>query len=357
MITQFRNIKRNIKKDHVLTWEVSTIIVLFALIVIGGITRLTESGLSITEWSPVTGIFFPFSENSWNKEFDKYKLIPEFILMNPDMTLHQFKVIYFWEWFHRFIARVLGLVFFVPYIYFIYKKKLSRIEIKFLPIILLMGVIQAFVGWYMVKSGLSENVNVSQYRLAMHLSIAFLILGALFLLVQHRYQKSIGIGISIPRNYKISSYLLVGFIFLQIIFGAFMSGIRAGKSYNTWPLLDGEIVPDGLFAMPTWYLNFFENILTIHFDHRMLAYLIILLIFIQLKWMRQVSCNTIYQSTMYLFTFICLQILIGIFAVLYQVPIYMGVMHQIGAVLVYLSALRQFFLLNLYDVKFSQVPV
>jgi cytochrome c oxidase assembly protein subunit 15 len=357
MIPQFRNIKRNINKDYVLTWEVSTIVVLFALIVIGGITRLTESGLSITEWSPVMGIFFPFSENSWNKEFDKYKLIPEFILMNPDMTLHQFKVIYFWEWFHRFIARVLGLVFFVPYIYFIYKKKLSRIEIKFLPIILLMGVIQAFVGWYMVKSGLSENVNVSQYRLAMHLSIAFLILGALFLLVQYRYQKSIEIGISIPRNYKISSNLLVGFIFLQIIFGAFMSGIRAGRSYNTWPLLDGEIVPDGLFAMPTWYLNFFENILTIHFDHRMLAYLIILLVFIQLKWMRQVSSNTIYQSTMYLFTFICVQILIGIFAVLYQVPIYMGVMHQIGAVLVYLSALRQFFLLNLCDVKLSQVPV
>jgi cytochrome c oxidase assembly protein subunit 15 len=112
MIPQFRNIKQNINKDYVLTWEVSTIVVLFALIVIGGITRLTESGLSITEWSPVTGIFFPFSENSWNKEFDKYKLIPEFILMNPDMTLHQFKVIYFWEWFHRFIARVLGLVFF-----------------------------------------------------------------------------------------------------------------------------------------------------------------------------------------------------------------------------------------------------
>ncbi len=357
MITQFRNIKRNINKDYVLTWEVTTIIVLFALILIGGITRLTESGLSITEWSPVTGIFFPFSENSWNKEFDKYKLIPEFILVNPDMTLHQFKVIYFWEWFHRFIARVLGLVFFVPYIYFIYKKKLSRIENKFLPIILLMGVIQAFVGWYMVKSGLSENVNVSQYRLAMHLSIAFLILGALFLLVQHRYQKAIEIGVSIPKNYKISSYLLVGFIFLQIIFGAFMSGIRAGQSYNTWPLLDGEIVPDGLFAMPTWYLNFFENILTVQFDHRMLAYLIILLIFIQLKWMRQLSSNTIYQSTIYLFTFISIQILIGIFAVLYQVPIYMGVMHQIGAVLVYLSALRQFFLLNLCSVKLYQVPV
>jgi cytochrome c oxidase assembly protein subunit 15 len=122
-------------------------------------------------------------------------------------------------------------------------------------------------------------------------------------------------------------------------------------------LLDGEIVPDGLFAMPTWYLNFFENILTVQFDHRMLAYLIILLIFIQLKWMKQVSSNTIYQSTMYLFTFISLQILIGIFAVLSQVPIYMGVMHQIGAVLVYLSALRQFFLLNLCDVKLYQVPV
>lgn len=357
MITQFRNIKRNIKKDCVLTWEVSTIVILFALIVIGGITRLTESGLSITEWSPVTGIFFPISENSWNNEFDKYKLIPEFILMNPDMTLHQFKVIYFWEWFHRFIARVLGLVFFIPYIYFVYQKKLSRIENKYFPLILLLGVIQAFVGWYMVKSGLSEDVNVSQYRLATHLSIAFLILGSIFLLAQFRYQKFIEIGIVIPRIYKLSSYLLIGLIFLQIIFGAFMSGLRAGKSYNTWPLLDGEIIPDGLFAMPTWYLNFFENILTVQFDHRMLAYLIILLIFMQLKWMRQVSSDTVYKSTLYLFAFIIIQIVIGVLAVLYQVPIYIGIIHQIGAVLVYFSALRQFFLLNLCDVKLYQVPV
>jgi len=357
MITQFRNIKRNINEDHVLTWEVFTIVVLVALIVIGGITRLTESGLSITEWSPVTGIFFPLSDVSWNNEFDKYKLIPEFILMNPEMTLHQFKIIYFWEWFHRFIARFLGLVFFIPYIYFIYHKKLSRIENKFFPIILLMGIMQAFVGWYMVKSGLSENTNVSQYRLAMHLSIAFLILGGIFLLAQYRYQKSIETNIGIPSSYKISSYLLVGFIFLQIIFGAFMSGLRAGKSYNTWPLLDGEIIPDGLFAMTTWYLNFFENILTVQFDHRMLAYLIIILIFVQLKWMKQLSSKIIYKTTQYLFLFISLQIVIGIFAILYQVPIYLGIIHQIGAVLVYLFALRQFFLLNLCEIKLYQAPL
>ena len=233
IINEDKNINQNIKNDSVSLWLITTIFTLITLIIIGGITRLTESGLSITEWQPISGIFFPFSELSWQKEFDKYKLIPEFIIENPSMSLVEFKIIYFWEWFHRSLARLLGLVFFIPCLYFWYKKKFSKKEKIFLPFILLMGVIQAFVGWYMVQSGLAENTNVSQYRLATHLSIAFLILGGLFLLYLLRLEKMVFLENKPTPFLKISSLILLILTFIQIILGAFMSGTRSGLSYNT----------------------------------------------------------------------------------------------------------------------------
>lgn len=342
-----KNINQNIKNIDVSLWLICTIITLIFLIIIGGITRLTESGLSITEWQPISGIFFPFSEASWQKEFDKYKQIPEFFLVNSSMTLAEFKIIYFWEWFHRSLARFLGLVFLIPYLYFIYKKKFSKKEKTFLPFILLMGVLQAFVGWYMVQSGLVEDINVSQYRLATHLSIAFFILGCLFLLYLSRSENIIYLDNRPTLFLKISSFALLILTFIQIILGAFMSGTRSGLTYNTWPLIDGQFIPDGLFSISVWYLNFFENPLTIHFDHRMLGYALCIILFTQIIYINKRFSGTPYKSSsLYLLAIMLYQVILGIIAVIYQVPIIIGVLHQFGAVLLFLGALRHFYLIN-----------
>ncbi len=358
IINQDKNINQIIKNDSVSLWLISTILTLISLIIIGGITRLTESGLSITEWQPISGIFFPFSDFAWQNEFEKYKQIPEFIVVNSGMTLSEFKVIYFWEWFHRFLARFLGLVFFIPYLYFLYTKKLSIKERIYLPAILLMGVAQAFVGWYMVQSGLIDNINVSQYRLAMHLSIAFLILGSLFLLYLLRSHRAVYSKNEPTFFLKSSSAILLILTFIQIILGAFMSGIRAGLSYNTWPLIDGEVIPDGLFAISIWYLNFFENPITIHFDHRMLAYILCAIIITQLIHVSKRFSASIYMtSSLILVAIMLYQVIVGIIAVLYQVPIIIGVLHQFGAVLMFLAVLRHFYLTNFCQFKLSQEPV
>ena len=341
-----KNINQNIKNTDVSLWLIVTIFTLISLIIIGGITRLTESGLSITEWQPISGIFFPLSEASWQNEFDKYKQIPEFFLVNSSMTLAEFKVIYFWEWFHRSLARFLGLVFFIPYLYFLFRKKFSKKEKTYLPFILLMGVAQAFVGWYMVQSGLVENINVSQYRLATHLTIAFLILGSLFLLYLLRTENVVYLENRPTLFLKISSFTLLVLTFIQIIFGAFMSGTRSGLTYNTWPLIDGEFIPDGLFSISVWYLNFFENPLTIHFDHRMLAYALCLILLIQFIHINKRFSGTAYKSSsLHLLAIMLYQVIVGIIAVMYQVPIIIGVLHQLGAVLLFLGVLRHFYLI------------
>ena len=342
-----KNINQNIKNADVSLWLIVTIFTLISLIIIGGITRLTESGLSITEWQPISGIFFPLSEVSWQNEFDKYKQIPEFFLVNSSMTLAEFKVIYFWEWFHRSLARFLGLVFFIPYLYFLFRKKFSKKEKTYLPFILLMGVAQAFVGWYMVQSGLVENINVSQYRLATHLTIAFLILGSLFLLYLLRTENVVYLENRPTLFLKISSFTLLILTFIQIILGAFMSGTRSGLTYNTWPLIDGEFIPDGLFSISVWYLNFFENPITIHFDHRMLAYALCLILFIQFIHINKRFSGTAYKSSsLHLLAIMLYQVIVGIIAVMYQVPIIIGVLHQLGAVLLFLGVLRHFYLIT-----------
>ena len=221
-----------------------------------------------------------------------------------------------------------------------------------------MGVAQAFVGWYMVQSGLIDNINVSQYRLAMHLSIAFLILGSLFLLYLLRSHRAVYSKNEPTFFLKSSSAILLILTFIQIILGAFMSGIRAGLSYNTWPLIDGEVIPDGLFAISIWYLNFFENPITIHFDHRMLAYILCAIIITQLIHVSKRFSASIYMtSSLILVAIMLYQVIVGIIAVLYQVPIIIGVLHQFGAVLMFLAVLRHFYLTNFCQFKLSQEPV
>ncbi|MDG2187479.1 MAG: COX15/CtaA family protein [Hyphomicrobiales bacterium] len=346
MLTKQYKIRyRNLLLDPVFFWFFCSISLLIILICVGGITRLTESGLSITEWQPIMGVLFPLTDLSWQMEFDKYKQIPEFLLLNNDMSLSEFKYIYFWEWFHRMIARGFGFLFLFPFLYFLYKRSFKEKEYILLPFVLVLIIIQAIVGWYMVQSGLSENVNVSQYRLALHLSIAFVILGLLLYLLLHRVNILINENRHKDIFLRVTSYIILLFVFLQIVLGAFLSGIRAGLAYNTWPLMDGKVIPDNLFILPTWYKNFFENPLTVQFDHRILAYILLFTVLMQWTYLYKNYKNTIYlKSSTYLILALFFQIILGVLALLNQVPIYLGILHQLGAVLLFIAALHHFYI-------------
>jgi cytochrome c oxidase assembly protein subunit 15 len=334
---------KNILLEPILFWFLCSICILIILICVGGITRLTESGLSITEWQPIVGIMYPLTDYTWQIEFEKYKQIPEFLLLNYDMSLSEFKYIYFWEWFHRIIARGFGFLFLLPFIYFLYKRAFRGSEYILLPLILIFIIIQSVIGWYMVQSGLSDRVNVSQYRLAMHLSMAFLILGLLLYLFFDRINNFIDTPENRDNFFKISSVMIISLVFIQIILGAFVSGMRAGLTYNTWPLMDGKIIPNNLFILPVWYKNFFENPLTVQFDHRLLAYILTIVVFVQTTYVFKSYRNSVYfRSSILLVLALFLQISIGVLALLNQVPIYLGVMHQLGAIILFITALYHF---------------
>ncbi len=329
-------------------WICCVVSSLILLILIGGITRLTDSGLSITEWKPITGFLLPFSQVAWELEFSKYKLIPEFSIVNSTMILSEFKIIYMWEWGHRFFARIVGFIFLFPFIFFIIKRKFNTKHLLSLSLAFFLGILQAFVGWYMVQSGLNQGVDVSQYRLALHLAIPFLIIAILvfFLLQLNDEPREIQRG---QRHLKLIGFLILILIYLQIILGAFVSGIKAGLSYNTWPLMSGKIIPKGLFVIEKWYLNFFENPLTVQFDHRMLGYSIFLIVFLNWYYLfLRYRKTTIERSALLLFLFITLQVMVGIFLLLFNVPLLLASIHQCGAIIIFIIALRHAYLMSSY---------
>jgi len=228
-------------------WLLFMMVLVAAMIVVGGATRLTNSGLSITEWAPIRGALPPLSTEAWLAEFEKYKLIPEFEAEHPDMDLAGFKFIYFWEWGHRQLGRFIGLAYTLPLFWFLMRGKLSAgHRLKFFGIAILIGV-QGAIGWWMVHSGLQEGmVNVSQYRLATHLGMAFIILGALFWLYKRQVHRWDRTGFMLGRGRTLVLGLLV---YLQIIGGAFMAGTHSGRTYNEWPLMDGDFIPDGYYFL------------------------------------------------------------------------------------------------------------
>ncbi|RKQ71418.1 cytochrome c oxidase assembly protein subunit 15 [Litorimonas taeanensis] len=254
-------------------WLLVVMLLVMAIIVVGGGTRLTNSGLSITEWAPIRGSLPPLSHEAWLAEFEKYKLIPEFEAEHPDMDLAGFKAIYFWEWAHRQLGRIIGLAYLLPFIYFTVRRKLPKRNFRpFLLPLVLIGL-QGAIGWWMVHSGLQEGmVDVSHYRLATHLGMAFIILGVLYWL-----RKSHNNGFrptKIHAEYKKRTALLGVMVFIQIIAGAFVAGTKSGRSYNEWPLMDGDFIPAGYGAMSPLWLNAFENTAAIQFNHRFLAYIL-----------------------------------------------------------------------------------
>ncbi|MBZ0217125.1 MAG: COX15/CtaA family protein [Fimbriimonadaceae bacterium] len=305
-----------------------------AMIIVGGATRLTDSGLSITEWQLITGFIPPLNEAQWMAAFEKYKQIPEFKIVNSDMDLSGFKFIYWWEWGHRFLGRMIGVAFLLPYLFFFWRGLIGSNLNKNLIMIFVLGGLQGALGWYMVASGLVERVDVSQYRLAAHLGVAFLILAAILWTVR-------SLNVSNYRTPNSRALFMAGFlvvlIFLQILLGALVAGTDAGFTYNTWPLMDGDFIPNSLFVMDPWIANIFENVQTIQFDHRMLAYLVWCLIVFH-AYRMAAGTNRYAGEALWLAGIATLQVALGIWALLAAVPLSLGVFHQAGAILLFAMA-------------------
>lgn len=313
-----------------------------AIILVGGATRLTESGLSIVEWKLVTGTIPPLTAQAWNEAFEAYKQIPQYIQINRGMSLDEFKTIFWWEWSHRFLGRAIGVAFLLPFLYFLWRGGLSKsLKIR-LWILFALGGLQGAIGWWMVASGLSGRTEVSQYRLALHLMLAIIIFSVIVRTVIRMTPREAIPGLT-PRL-SITSHVILGLIYLQIYFGALVAGLRAGKAYNTWPQIDGALIPpaDRLFFESPWWRNFFDNVLTVQFSHRMIAYaLLAAVIWHAVDILRSGADRRVARGAMWLAAATFAQAVIGIMTLLYNVPIDIALAHQGGAVVVLTLALLQ----------------
>lgn len=315
-------------------WLYAVAALVLAMVLVGGATRLTESGLSITEWRPVMGVLPPLGETEWQAAFAKYRTIPQYNALNAGMTLQEFKTIFWWEWAHRLLGRLIGVAFLLPFLWFLWRGWVTPPLRPRLGFIFALGALQGAVGWWMVASGLADRVEVSQYRLATHLILACLIYVALAwtawrLPGRHTFL--------VPTRLRVGAVALLILVLVQIYLGALVAGLRAGYAYNTWPLIDGAFVPDAarlFFDAPLWR-NVFENTLTVQFDHRMLAYLI----FAGALWHafdveRSVKTGAARIGAFALFAVVTLQAALGIITLLLRVPLPLALLHQATAMLV-----------------------
>lgn len=323
-------------------WLLAVAALVLAMIVVGGATRLTDSGLSITEWQPLLGAIPPLSEAHWLEAFAKYKKIPEYQMVNKGMSLADFKTIYWWEWSHRFLGRFIGLAFAVPLALFWLRGKLPAGLGPKLVGVLALGGLQGAIGWYMVSSGLVDRVDVSHYRLALHLGTAFVILAALIWLAMDAAGGRAAIRLdTVRRRHTAGAGAIVVLLFLQVLLGALVAGTKAGLVYNSWPLMDGRLVPGGLMVIEPWYMNLFENVATIQFDHRMMAYLIAALVVWHLISLRGGDDDRLIASAALVVAAVTAQIVLGIWTLLAAegaIPIGLGLAHQGGAAIVFVLA-------------------
>lgn len=333
------------KKKAVLTWLSTGIFLVFSMIAVGGLTRLTESGLSITEWNVVMGGIPPLNEADWQSEFNKYKQSPEFIHKNFDFTLQDFKFIYWWEWIHRQLGRIIGIVFLIPFLYFLLKKTFTPKAIRRLLAIFVLGGIQGFLGWFMVKSGLVNEPRVSHYRLALHLSTALITISMIWWLIldiqaQHKQQTTLSGTI---KKHSLFGWITLGVVAIQIVYGAFVAGLDAGQIHNTWPTMDGQWVHQAVMqhGLPD-SLHTAASITTIQFIHRWWAIVVVLCIgglWFSAKRFQYLH-NHHWTGLHVMLGGVIIQFILGVFTLLYQVPIGLGLFHQLGAVVVLLGTLH-----------------
>ena len=321
------------QNKSVIYWLLSGCVLLFIMVTVGGITRLTNSGLSMTDWHLVTDTFPPLTDEKWQAAFEEYKKFPEYqkINIHNDFQLSDYKFIYFWEWFHRFIGRIIGLVFIVPFVYFLIKKKLNSETIKKCVILLGMGAFQGFLGWFMVKSGLIDNPDVSHFRLSLHLTFAF---------ITFAYTLWVALDIIYPSKNevilplrKLARIALV-FLIIQIIYGGFVAGLNAGLIHNHWPLMsDGQLLHESvILEKDSWLLRLTEGKSGVQFVHRTMAYVVVgLILFLYFKSKKFTLSNQQQNGLNLLVIIVFLQFLLGVFTLLFSVPLWLGLTHQIMA--------------------------
>jgi cytochrome c oxidase assembly protein subunit 15 len=324
------------RRHAIRVWLLACAALIFAMVLVGGATRLTESGLSITEWQPVTGTVPPLSEQAWQAEFDKYKTIPQYQKMNRGMSLAEFKTIFWWEWTHRLLGRLLGAAFLLPFLFFLWRGWVEPGLRSRLWAIFGLGAVQGAAGWWMVASGLAGRTEVSQYRLAFHLTLACVIYAAIIWTAERLAARP---AAAVARRLRVAANVLLVLVLAQIYLGALTAGLRAGLTYNTWPLIDGAFVPSSahlFFDQPLWR-NFFENTLTVQFDHRMMAYTVLVVSLLHaIDALRGKARRPVATGAVVLPLALTLQAALGILTLLYQVPIVLGLAHQ-GMALVVLT--------------------
>ena len=326
------------KDVYIYFWLLLITLLVALIIVIGGLTRLTDSGLSITNWDLFSGILPPLNIKEWEHFFSLYKEIPEYKLINSSMTLEEFKVIYWWEFIHRLLGRLIGILYLVPLIYFTWKKIINKKYLISFYLIFLLILLQGFVGWYMVKSGLVDRTDVSHYRLSLHLTLAFVIFGfLLWNLLKYKNNNKFMVNIKLP--YFLPNIFLVC-ILLQISLGAFVSGLDAGKIYQTWPLMGENYFPNDSSVDQLFLLNLFDNPSLVQFIHRNVAYLIFFLfLFIAYIVFKNNNFSHLRNITLFLFLIILLQIFLGIVTILSGANIFVASLHQIGSIILFTAAL------------------
>jgi heme a synthase len=321
------------KKDNknVIYWLLIGCTLIFIMVVIGGITRLTHSGLSISNYKLISGTIPPMNEVEWNEAFELYKQYPEYQKLNTHFGLEDFKYIYFWEWLHRVLGRFIGVVFFIPFLYFLIRKQLTKPTIKKSIILLILGGFQGFLGWYMVKSGLVNNPDVSHYRLAAHLTTAF---------ITFAYTFWVALDLMFPNKKEIDKKLRnllrigLGVLILQIIYGAFVAGLDAGFIHNHWPMMnEGKFMHETVYIEQNpLYKNFIEGKSGVQFVHRILAYFVVIIIFIIWNKTRKLVLTNHQKSGVnLLLAMVGVQFLLGVLTIIMHVPVWLGVAHQVGA--------------------------
>lgn len=321
-------------------WLIVIAALIALMVLVGGATRLTESGLSIVEWKPVTGTLPPLNEEQWSQAFEAYKTIPQYRELNAGMTLGEFKTIFWWEWSHRLLGRVIGIAYLLPFLWFISRGALA-IELKRrLWIIFGLGALQGAVGWWMVASGLSQRVEVSQVRLATHLVLALVIFAAILWTLRRLTEPRPAITTT---RLRVTATALLILTFVQLYFGALVAGLRAGKMYNTWPQIDGALIPEAsrLWFEQPWWKNLFDNHLTVQFDHRMLAYALWTLALLHAIDALRSRAGRVASGALGLFAAMTLQAMLGILTLLHQVPIGLALAHQAFGIVVLMLAVIQ----------------
>jgi cytochrome c oxidase assembly protein subunit 15 len=322
-------------------WLVSIATLIALMVLVGGATRLTESGLSIVEWKPVSGALPPLDQAQWTQAFEAYKRIPQYREINAGMSLSEFKTIFWWEFSHRLLGRVIGIAYLLPFLWFMWRGLLAADLRRRLWLIFGLGALQGAVGWWMVASGLSQRVEVSQYRLATHLVLALLIFAAIVWTLRRLADRP---SSAASARLKITGWALVVTTFVQLYLGALVAGLRAGKIYNTWPEIDGTFIPSAarLFFETPWWRNLFDNTLTVQFEHRMTAYLLFVLAVLHaIDAIRSRTGTSAVNGALWLAAVVTLQAILGVLTLLNQAPMDLALAHQAVAIAVLTLAVLQ----------------